>query len=380
MEEFVILLAIVIAVIGKIDSEIKKLQRRNQIERAKRIVLKTEQAILDATGDEEVARLVMWLRADLTPYTRYDARSLDKLNAICAKPHLALIAFQIVLTSTDENLQYVGIHGLAHLKDPKGITPLLEYYKSTNDFRDEATNALIELSTYAPIRGANGYAAVFKQILITPYSHNGHYVKIGYLEKLLSIALKRSSDFSDEEFSAILDKCHQYAEALILSENVSLRHQGEDFKKKLFSIKAQREWMKTERQRQERLHQQQQAQRRREKQDQERQRQEREQREREQQEQRERYRTHAERERQEQQRERQRTRANVIDYYKILQVDPFAEPEVIKGAYQRLAKKYHPDMYKEADATRRMQLLNEAYAVLSDPIERQRYDETRNQL
>jgi DnaJ-class molecular chaperone len=65
------------------------------------------------------------------------------------------------------------------------------------------------------------------------------------------------------------------------------------------------------------------------------------------------------------------------DYYKILQVDPSAEPEVISAAYRRLAVKYHPDNNSSPDATPRMQRINEAYAVLSDPAQRATYDRTR---
>jgi curved DNA-binding protein CbpA len=65
------------------------------------------------------------------------------------------------------------------------------------------------------------------------------------------------------------------------------------------------------------------------------------------------------------------------DYYKILQVDPSAEPEVIIAAYRRLAIKYHPDTNESPDAKARMQLINEAYAVLSDPAGRASYDRTR---
>ncbi|MBX7233337.1 MAG: J domain-containing protein [Caldilineales bacterium] len=61
------------------------------------------------------------------------------------------------------------------------------------------------------------------------------------------------------------------------------------------------------------------------------------------------------------------------DYYLILQVHPQAEPEVIQAAYHRLARKHHPDAAGGADAAA-MQELNEAYAVLSDPAQRARYD------
>lgn len=66
------------------------------------------------------------------------------------------------------------------------------------------------------------------------------------------------------------------------------------------------------------------------------------------------------------------------DYYEILQVSPNAEPEVIAAAYRRLARKYHPDAYAEADATERMKELNEAYEVLGDPAKRAEYDRIRS--
>jgi hypothetical protein len=65
------------------------------------------------------------------------------------------------------------------------------------------------------------------------------------------------------------------------------------------------------------------------------------------------------------------------DYYKILQVDPEADPEVIAAAYRRLSLKYHPDTNRAADATLRMQEINEAYEVLKDPAKRARYDHAR---
>ena len=65
------------------------------------------------------------------------------------------------------------------------------------------------------------------------------------------------------------------------------------------------------------------------------------------------------------------------DYYKILQVDPSAEPEVIAAAYKRLALKYHPDTNKSPDAPRRMQEINMAYKVLGNPQSRAKYDRER---
>lgn len=62
------------------------------------------------------------------------------------------------------------------------------------------------------------------------------------------------------------------------------------------------------------------------------------------------------------------------DYYKILGVDRDADADSIRKAYRRLARKYHPDVSKEADAEDRFKELQEAYEVLRDPEKRQAYD------
>jgi DnaJ-class molecular chaperone len=62
------------------------------------------------------------------------------------------------------------------------------------------------------------------------------------------------------------------------------------------------------------------------------------------------------------------------DYYLILQVHHLAEPEVIEGAYRKLAKKYHPDINKSADAGEMMKRINRAYEELRDPLKRKLYD------
>jgi molecular chaperone DnaK len=61
------------------------------------------------------------------------------------------------------------------------------------------------------------------------------------------------------------------------------------------------------------------------------------------------------------------------DYYQLLQVHPSAEPEVVKGAFDKLARKYHPDINKEISAPQRMKDINEAYEILSSPEKRNRY-------
>lgn len=66
-----------------------------------------------------------------------------------------------------------------------------------------------------------------------------------------------------------------------------------------------------------------------------------------------------------------------MDHYRVLQVRRDAEPEVIEKAYKALSMKYHPDRVGRGDhsaATRRMQRINEAYAVLSDPARRAECD------
>lgn len=62
------------------------------------------------------------------------------------------------------------------------------------------------------------------------------------------------------------------------------------------------------------------------------------------------------------------------DYYRILGVSRDAPLERVKKAYRKLARKFHPDVSKEADAEPRMKEVNEAYAVLSDPEKRAAYD------
>ncbi len=64
-------------------------------------------------------------------------------------------------------------------------------------------------------------------------------------------------------------------------------------------------------------------------------------------------------------------------HYDNLKVAENAPDEVIKAAYRALCQKYHPDKNSgDAEAHRIMQIINAAYAVLSDTAQRSRYDES----
>ncbi len=67
------------------------------------------------------------------------------------------------------------------------------------------------------------------------------------------------------------------------------------------------------------------------------------------------------------------------DYYKILGVEKNASPEQIKKQYRRLARKYHPDVSKEANAEEKFKEVQEAYEVLKDPEKRKTFDQFSEQ-
>ena len=62
------------------------------------------------------------------------------------------------------------------------------------------------------------------------------------------------------------------------------------------------------------------------------------------------------------------------DYYQILGVSRDADKSDIKKAYRKLARQYHPDVNKDANAEEKFKEVNEAYEVLKDSQKREAYD------
>lgn len=68
------------------------------------------------------------------------------------------------------------------------------------------------------------------------------------------------------------------------------------------------------------------------------------------------------------------------DYYEILGVAPEADKKVIKQTFRKLARQYHPDVNPgNKKAEEKFKAINEAYQVLSDAEQRQKYDALRGQ-
>ncbi len=67
------------------------------------------------------------------------------------------------------------------------------------------------------------------------------------------------------------------------------------------------------------------------------------------------------------------------DLYRILQVDPEADPEIIQAAFRRLAQKFHPDLAPGPEGAERMKAINRAWSTLRDPAARAAYDLERGE-
>lgn len=65
------------------------------------------------------------------------------------------------------------------------------------------------------------------------------------------------------------------------------------------------------------------------------------------------------------------------DFYKVLGVSKDATDDEITKAYRKLARKYHPDLNKTKEAEEKFKDISEAYDVLSNKDNRQKYDAIR---
>jgi DnaJ-class molecular chaperone len=68
-----------------------------------------------------------------------------------------------------------------------------------------------------------------------------------------------------------------------------------------------------------------------------------------------------------------------MTHYETLGIEPTATPDEIRMAFKRKAMEHHPDRHdgeeSKGGATDRMKAVNQAYALLSDPEQRRRYDD-----
>ena len=62
------------------------------------------------------------------------------------------------------------------------------------------------------------------------------------------------------------------------------------------------------------------------------------------------------------------------DYYDVLGIPRTASQAEVKKAFRQLARRFHPDVNQESDASDRFKEINAAYEVLNDPDKRARYD------
>jgi DnaJ homolog subfamily A member 5 len=70
------------------------------------------------------------------------------------------------------------------------------------------------------------------------------------------------------------------------------------------------------------------------------------------------------------------------DYYELLGIERDADDEIIKKAYRKKALEWHPDknLHRAEEATEKFREIQNAYSVLSDPVERRWYDEHKDDI
>ena len=67
------------------------------------------------------------------------------------------------------------------------------------------------------------------------------------------------------------------------------------------------------------------------------------------------------------------------NYWSLLGVSPECDSNELKSAFRKEARKWHPDLNKnDVNAEERFKLINEAYAILSDPIKRREWEKQNN--
>jgi hypothetical protein len=308
----------------------RKIKSGREKSNQKKHIIESIRAIAEKTGSEIVAQQILWCRDDveLNLY-KLESRYEEKIEEICQNPTIAYTAFRTSLTSLDSKIQYVGIIGLLYLQDPRGVQDLMEDFELfTPENISVALNSLVQLSSVVPKNGDLSYFSILAFILKSSHREE----KLRSLESLLRYAAENPTLFSEDEYTRIEAYCRKYGERLINSGTEKLRHEGEGFRITVSKITEQRVSFGS---------------------------------------------------RSRKRNARENTGAKwhwgatpkLKRYYKILQVDPIAEPEEIKMAYRRLAAKYHPDVNKSSEASQIMIQINEAYSILKDPAKREEYDE-----
>jgi len=324
MEVIFLILIIIFAVIVVLWREIK-LGREKDIK--KKYVSASISEIAEKTGSEIVAQQILWCRDDVeSNLYKLESRYEEIIEEICKNPVIAYTAFRTSLTSLD------SIVGLLHLQDPRAARDLMENFELfTPENISIAMNSLVQLSTIVPKDGDLGYFRILAFVLKSTHRE----AKLRSLEALLRYSAENPTIFSDEEYARIESNCRKYGERLTNSRAEKLRHEGESFLNIVSEISEQRVDYGSRS-------------------------------------------------------GKRNTKENSYakwqwgvtptpkKYYKILQVDPLAAPEVITRAYRRLAAKFHPDINKSSKTSQMMIQINAAYSILKDPVKRREYDENDN--
>jgi hypothetical protein len=345
---------------------------------AERNAQKTLQSIQSLAGDAEITRLIAHARDD-GPQT---PKAMEKIRAVAARSDVAQPVFEVAFQSRDPELSDIGLRGLQIVNPSRLACLLISMSPANKATREYCRRNILALAPSLPIDGNGGLLDIFNQVVLNarlryPWAYTFRE-QLDALESLVTSAIKREADLRAIGLSTdeLLVQCDQYASTLSASDLIPARHAGEDFRSTLIRLRATRTAFHEATEERHRMQEDERFRREQKAKEQEwrrhqQQAQEQEQRRREQEARR--------REQRRRDKARPRPDRDHKDYYRVLQVDPAAEPKVIQAAYRGLAAKYHPDRYKGPGATARMQQINEAYDVLSDPAKRRDYDRSRDQ-